>query len=87
MEVACRKNKTAPPLGVAAIPFRFRGQIDMIQAYIDEAIQRGIIQEALPWYRWGEQKFMGKNNLRQHFLEETGALDTLKQQTRDKDGD
>lgn len=83
MEVACRKNKTAIPLGVATIPFRFRGQLDLVQSYIDEAIHRGIIEEALPWYRWGGKKFMGKNNLRQHFLEEPQALEILKQQTKD----
>jgi len=87
MEVACRKNKTAPPQGVATIPFRFRGQLDLVQSYIDEAIHRGIVEETPPWYKWNGQKFMGKNNLRQHFLEQPEALDALKRQTKDKNGD
>jgi recombination protein RecA len=88
LEALCRKNKTAPPLGVCQIPFRFRGQIDFLQTYIDEGIERGIITDRSPYYDMPESlgggKFLGRNNLRQHLLEHPDVLEILKEMVQTK---
>lgn len=83
LEVLCKKNKTSPPQGYCQIPFYFTGQIDMLQAFIDEALDMKLIRQNPPYYYfpddWGGQKFLGKNNLRQHLLDNSETLELLKQ--------
>lgn len=81
IEVTCRKNKTASEMEQSAtLPFHFRSQIDLVQAYIEEGIIREIIKARPPYYYIGEQHFMGKNSLRTYLQENPEAWDWLNEQ-------
>ena len=78
MEILAKKNKVGAPMGVVSIPFRFNSQIDMISSYVNEAVERGFIRNAGPYYYWGEIRWLGKGNVVQHFSENEGDLAALK---------
>jgi recombination protein RecA len=82
LEVSCQKNKTGTPQGVASIPFRFQGQLDLLQSYIDEAINRGLIVARPPYYSWQSLKWLGRAAARQHFCDQPEAFELLKQELR-----
>lgn len=85
LEIINKKNKVGGTQGASIqIPFRFRGQIDFIQSYIDEAIERKIIINKTPSYIWGKEKFFGKGKLRQYFLDNAEALKKLEEQVSNK---
>lgn len=71
MELTSKKNKVS---GVAdgtsvTVPFLFDGQIDMLTAYIEEALRRNIITKRGPYFRWNEEGYLGIQKLRTFFLE------------------
>lgn len=78
MEISIPKNKCGIPQGECEIPFYFKGQMDLIQSYIDEATQTGIIAERLPWYQWHEEKWLGKQQMRDFFVENKGMFVLLR---------
>jgi len=81
MEVINKKNKVGGVQGDSIhIPFKFQGQIDMVQSYIDEALEKKIITSKPPMYYWGEMKWMGKEKTRNHFIENEEDFETLKAQ-------
>ena len=81
IEVINKKNKTGGIQGDSLlIPFRFKGQIDMIQSYIDEALEKKIIVSRVPFYEYDTKKFMGKAKLRQHFMDDEESFNLLKEQ-------
>lgn len=81
MEVINRKNKVGGVQNASLlIPFKFKGQIDMIQSYIDEAMERKLIIAKPPFYEWDGNKYMGKARLRQHFMDEAESFAKLKEQ-------
>jgi hypothetical protein len=59
---------------------RFHGAIDLLASYVDEAIEKKVIQSiGGPWYGWGEQKFMGKPKLRDFFKDNPEQFALLKE--------
>lgn len=50
IRVICRKNKVATPFGEVLLPFRFRGEIDLLSMVIDRALEHGIVTMKGPWY-------------------------------------
>lgn len=78
MEVECRKNKTALPQGIATIPFMFSTQIDLVTILMNEALDKGLIANRSPYYYVGDEKFLGKNNLRTFLQGSPDLLDELK---------
>ena len=75
MEVQVTKNKTAPPQGTVKIPFRFNSQMDLVSILIDEAIADGRIVQKLPYYQIGDEKILGKENLRRFVMENPDAIE------------
>lgn len=84
MEVINKKNKVGGVQGESiTIPFHFKGQIDMTQSYIDEALERKIITARLPYYKWGEVSKLGKAAMRQHLIDNPEEFERLKAELAD----
>lgn len=78
MEVYVKKNKLGSPEAVIQLPFLYGLQVDMVQSYIDEAIEQGIIATAGPYYEFEDKRVLGKAALRAWFTEEEAAFVALK---------
>lgn len=80
LEIQVPKNKVGTPYGECQIGFRFKGQMDLISSYIDEAVSQDVIVATLPYYKWPEieEQWMGKANMRQFFVDQPAALVLLK---------
>lgn len=80
LEVGLRKNKTAPPIyDSASIDFLFHGQIDYMSSYLDEAIQKKLIVAKGPWFMYNGQNYLGRPNLRQHFVDNPEEFEEVKE--------
>lgn len=51
LKVIVQKNKAAEPWGECRLPFRFRGEIDMVSLLVDQAIEIGLIEQKGPWFQ------------------------------------
>jgi recombination protein RecA len=73
-----QKNKVAQPWGECLLPFRFRGEIDMVALLVDRAIEAGIIEQKGPWFTLQledvEQKALSGRNKMIELLTEDDAL-------------
>ena len=79
LEIINKKNKVGGIQGASIqIPFHFKGQIDMIQSYIDEALEKKIIINRSPYYKWGEISKLGKAALRQYLVDNPEEFERLK---------
>ena len=79
MEVRLRKSKVGGENWKSAlVPFRVEGGIDVTESFIREALDRGLITKGGPWYTYNENKVMGMNGLKKHFVENPDQLEELK---------
>lgn len=79
MEVHVKKTKIGGlQEGSCFIPVRFASQLDLVSSYIDEALEKGSIKAAGPWYSYGDLKWMGKSAMREAFLDNEGLMHKLK---------
>jgi len=83
VKVKVVKNKVAPPFREAFFDIMYGTGISKEGCLIEEGLKNNVFQKAGSWYSFGEQRFQGKENLRQ-FLKDhpevTAALETeLKQ--------
>jgi len=79
MEIRLRKTKVGGENWASAIvPFRVEGGIDVLESFIREALDRGLIQRAGAWYTYGADKSMGLNGLKTFFLENPAKIEELK---------
>ena len=79
MEVRLRKTKVGGENWKSAIvPFRVEGGIDVVESFIREALEMGIIVKAGPWYSYQDVKVMGMNGVKNHFLDNPTAFEELK---------
>jgi recombination protein RecA len=80
MEIRLRKTKVGGENWASAIvPFRVEGGIDVLESFIREALDRGLIQRAGAWYTYGADKSMGLNGLKTFFLENPAKIEELKE--------
>ena len=79
MEIESKKNKTCsvPDGTTISVPFLAAGQIDMLTVYIEEGIKTGIIAKAGPYFKTAGKSFLGKDNLRQFFLDSPDEMALL----------
>lgn len=78
MEVRLRKSKIGGETwGSAVVPFRVDGGIDIIESYIREAIEQGIIERSGAWYTYGDTKVMGLNGIKKHFTDNPEDFEKL----------
>lgn len=79
MEVILRKTKVGGANWSSAIvPFRVDGGIDILESFIREAIDKGLITRAGAWYTYKDEKAMGLNGLKQLFIDNPEKIDELK---------
>tara|TARA_R110000824_G_scaffold363647_1_gene551704 strand:+ start:9897 stop:10838 length:942 start_codon:yes stop_codon:yes gene_type:complete len=70
MEVRLRKSKVGGANWKSAIvPFRVEGGIDILESFIREALDKGLIKRAGAWYTYKEEKAMGLNGLKKIFID------------------
>lgn len=76
MKVICRKSKVSRSYGECILPFRFRGEIDILSMLLDRALEAGLVEQAGAWYTVLEgEKTLGRN----HVLEMLREDEALKQ--------
>ena len=79
MEVRLRKTKVGGEnWSSAIIPFRVEGGIDIIESFIREGLEIGLIKKSGPWYDYNASKVMGMNGLKKHFVENPSDFEALK---------
>jgi recombination protein RecA len=80
IEVISRKNKLAKTADGASIvlPYTFNSQVDILLAYLEEAVERQTIILKGPYYNWGEKKWLGKNAMRDYFRSNPEDLEKLR---------
>src|ERR1700682_1875954 len=74
LEMSVAKNKCGIPYGECQVNFSFRGMMDLVQSYLDEALSQKVILDRSPWYEFPELelKWMGKAQMREDFAEDKG---------------
>tara|TARA_R110000824_G_scaffold135676_3_gene299053 strand:- start:3109 stop:4050 length:942 start_codon:yes stop_codon:yes gene_type:complete len=78
MNIRLRKSKTGGENWDSAIvPFRVEGGIDVVESYIRDGIDQGLISKAGAWYTYGEIKAMGMNGIKGKFLEDNKLFEKL----------
>ena len=81
MEVRLRKSKVGGENWKSAIvPFRVAGGIDVLESFIREALDRGLIKRSGAWYTYKEDKAMGLNGLKKVFIDNPEKIIELKEE-------
>ena len=60
------------------MPFRVSGGIDILESFIREGLDRGLITRAGAWYTYKDDKAMGLNGLKQIFIDTPEKIELLK---------
>lgn len=68
IEVKVVKNKVAPPYKSGMFEVRFDSGLCRATDLINIALENGIIEKSGAWFVFGEEKFQGQENLRDHVL-------------------
>ena len=81
MEVRLRKSKVGGENWKSAIvPFRVSGGIDILESFIREALDKGLIKRTGAWYTYKDTKAMGLNGLKKSFLDSPETIEELKKE-------
>ena len=81
MEVRLRKSKVGGENWKSAIvPFRVSGGIDILESFIREALNKGLIKRTGAWYTYKEIKAMGLNGLKKVLIENPETIEELKKE-------
>jgi recombination protein RecA len=86
VECYLQKCNFAPPFTFCQIPFNFyKGALDNVAAIIDLAVDAGKISQKGPWYKYGEEKFMGRQAVVDYFekVENKEKFESLKAEIMD----
>ena len=62
----------------AIVPFKMEGGIDILETYIREALDKGLLKQGGAWYTWGEERMQGMNNVKKYFMENENEQEILK---------
>jgi recombination protein RecA len=72
VECLLQKCNYAPPFTHCEIPFNFyKGALDNVAAIVDLAVDSGLISQKGPWYKYQEEKFMGRQSIVDYFNKDT----------------
>ena len=80
IEITNRKTKAGGyNQSRCVIPFRFNGGVDILEIYVREAVDNGLIEKSGAWYNIVSEnkKVMGMNGLREHFQNNEMSLQNL----------
>jgi len=86
MVFSITKSKQCSPYQEVEVPFYFTGQLDLISALLDTAIERGVFTQVSASYTWGDKKFHGRKKVLAYLEENSDAADALQQEVRDAAG-
>jgi len=81
IEIRLQKTKAGGiPFDSCTIPFRLDGGFDMIETWVREALDMGIIKQSGPWYDLPDEgeKLMGLNNVKAFYIENPERFELLK---------
>jgi recombination protein RecA len=77
------KNKVAPPFRKAEFDIYFNQGISREACIIDEAVNIGVMKKSGTWYSYDENRLgQGKENVRQHLIENPKLTDELEAKVR-----
>jgi len=78
MQVRLRKTKVGGQNWKAAsVPFRVEGGIDILESFIREGIERGLVLKAGSWYTYNDVRAQGMNGLKQVFIDKPELQEQL----------
>lgn len=82
--VTVKKNKCAPPFGVAKFNIVWGEGIDTVTEYTDYAESFGLITKAGSWYNYKDNKIQGGENLRQFFIDNESMYQELQKEVKER---
>ena len=71
------KNKVAPPFREAVFDIIYNKGVDVDKEILDMAVRFGFIQKAGAWFKYGEEKFQGKNGVAEWLAENPETKEKL----------
>jgi recombination protein RecA len=78
MQVRLRKTKVGGQNWKAAsVPFRVEGGIDILESFIREGIEQGLVIKAGSWYTYNDVRAQGMNGLKQVFIDKPELQEQL----------
>ena len=81
MEIRLRKSKVGGENWKSAIvPFRVSGGIDVLESFIREALEKGLITRSGAWYTYKEDRAMGMNGLKKVFIDNPDKIEALQKE-------
>ena len=81
-KVRVDKNKVAPPFREAEFDLIYGKGISKYGDILDLAVQKNLIQKGGAWFTVGEERFQGRDNVRQYLEEHPQFSDDLENQIR-----
>ena len=68
VECFIQKCNYAPPFTHCQIPFNFyKGALDNVSSIVDLAVDKGLIEQKGAWYKFNNEKFMGRQTVVDYF--------------------
>ena len=77
------KNKVAPPFREAVFEIMYGEGISRTGELVDIGMQMDLVQKSGSWFSYGEERFQGRDNLKQYFLENPAEADALEAKIRE----
>ena len=77
------KNKVAPPFKSAEFDIMYGTGIDKDGEIADLAVSLGIIKKSGSWFSYGDQRFQGRDKLKELIKTDTEFAKTVEQQIKD----
>ncbi|MBI2020120.1 hypothetical protein HYS94_01750 [Candidatus Daviesbacteria bacterium] len=69
IKISCKKSKVGgQPYQSCTVPFRLEGGIDLLETVIREALDKGIIEQARAWFKWGDLKVIGMKGVKEYLI-------------------
>ncbi|MEK6860816.1 MAG: AAA family ATPase [Nanoarchaeota archaeon] len=81
IDIIIRKSKIGgQSYDKCTVPFKLEGGIDLMETFVREAIAKGLIHQAGPWFNiFDTQKCLGMNGVREYFTTNPDQFEVLKQ--------
>jgi len=80
------KNKLAAPWRTAYIDLIYGHGYSFVSEVVNLAVDLGIVEQTGAWYKYGDEKYNGKDNLLGMFLENTEVYEDVRSQVKDRLG-
>ncbi len=77
------KNKVAPPFKTAEFDILYGTGIDRVGEICDLAVALGIVKKSGSWFSYGEQRFQGKDKLKELIKNDAAFGDEIEKQVMD----